>query len=491
MRGIAMVEIGKFTAETLCGRDTLLLGGGEGKMATVAAAVDEWPGLCPDTALIVFDHGGRLYESFAGEALLADFSSEGSVIPDVIEPFVSNEDIGISSENIAYAVRQALYQEIRSRDANDKFFDDLGKLVTDRMLAYMLETAKNVVQNIASSRGGEGEEGVSAALSRLNFFSLLCRQHRYIETLMTKTIGGESDLLPVKYRVAEAESEGRPLTREFALAKYILSRELRFQKNAERDAPAPFAGLLTTNGENTNTQRCIKMQADASTADFRALALMMVDNAALFAGNETLKLGDYLKAPAGRPLFVASSGNAAADRGFAPLLTAAAGAAARSAKRPAVVLIPEIDRWGMFNYLDKFRQNWERLSFTFGYDNFSRLSLESRSEEDRLLDTLYSSSAQRIWHASEEERLCKAFDTYVSEADVIYRPEDLDGEIRAIERDGRISYASLEEKPERQRVRKRARLRRSRGGSKLWITEGAKRREKLTLESLLEEGETL
>ncbi|WP_281679427.1 hypothetical protein, partial [Synergistes jonesii] len=174
-----------------------------------------------------------------------------------------------------------------------------------------------------------------------------------------------------------------------------------------------------------------------------------------------------------------------------PLLTAAAGAAARSAKRPAVVLIPEIDRWGMFNYLDKFRQNWERLSFTFGYDNFSRLSLESRSEEDRLLDTLYSSSAQRIWHASEEERLCKAFDAYVSEADVIYRPEDLDGEIRAIERDGRISYASLEEKPERQRVRKRARLRRSRGGSKLWITEGAKRREKLTLESLLEEGETL
>lgn len=486
-----MVEIEKFKAEMLCGRDTLLLGNSERKKATTAAVIDEWPKMCPDTALIVFDHGGELYERFAGEALLIDLSSEGSLIPDVIEPFVSNEDTGVSSENIAYAIRQAIYQEIRSRDANDKFFDDLGKLVTDRMLTYMLETAKNVVHNLAAASSREGNGWISETLDRINFFSIFCRQHRYIETLMTKIIGGESDILPVKYRITEEEKSGRPLTRELALAKYILTKELRFQKNGDRDAPAPFADLLMTNGDNTNTQRCIKMQADASTSDFRALLSMISDNTALFSENKTLKLEEYLRAPAGRPLFISGSGNAAADRGLAPLLTAAAGAAARNAKNSAVVLMPEIDRWGVFNYLDKFRQNWERLSFTFGYDNFFRLSLESRTDEERLIDTLYSSSSQRIWHASEEERICKAFGTYVSEADVTYAPEDLDSEIRAVEREGHVSYASLQELPERPRVRKRVRLRRSRHSATLWITAGAKKNGKLTLESLLEEGDTL
>ena len=486
-----MVEIEKFSAGIICGEDTLLLGNNERKNASIGKIIEMWPEACPDHALVVLDHKGRLYESFAGDALLADLSSEGSVIPDLIEPFAANEDIGAGSENIAYALRQAVYQEIKSRDANDKFFDDLGKLSTDRMLIYMLETAKNVVHNIAACASEEGGEGVVRLLARLNLFKIFCRQHRFIETLMTKTIGGESDTLPVKYRLKEAESKSGFITREFALAKYILDHELRFQKNGDRDAPVPFADLLFTNGDNTNTQRCIKMQADASTSDFRALITLMMRGSELFRGLETLKLGDYLASPEGRPLFVCSSGNTSADRGFAPLLIAALGAAARNTKRRAVILIPELDRWGLLNYLDKFRQSWDRLSFTFGYDNFSRLSLESRTEDDQLLETLYSASTQRIWHASEEERIGRAFGSYVSAADVIYRPEDLNEEIRAVEKEGRVSYSSLEESPPPSPVRKRARLRRSRQAAKLWITEGAARHEKLTLESLLEEGETL
>ena len=175
----------------------------------------------------------------------------------------------------------------------------------------------------------------------------------------------------------------------------------------------------------------------------------------------------------------------------AALLAAAAGAAAQNAGRRAVVLAPEIDRWGLVNLLDKFRQSWENLGFVFGYENFSRLSLESRAEEAQLIETLYSLSDRRVWHATKEERLNKAFDAYVSDADVIYRPDDLDGEIRAVEEDGRVRYASLEERPA-ERVRSREKLRRERGAeTKLWITDGAAKAERLTLESLLEEGETL
>ncbi len=486
-----MVEIEDFSAGLICGEDTLLLGNSERKNASIGRIIETWPESFPDRALIVLDHKGRLYESFAREALLADLSSEGSLIPDLIEPFIANEDIGVGSENIAYVIRQAVYQEIKSRDANDKFFDDLGKLVTDRMLLYMLETAKNVVHNLAACAGAEGEEGVIGTLPSLNLFQIFCRQHRFIETLMTKTIGGEAGILPVKYRLKEAEAASAFITREFALARYILEHELRFQKNGDRDAPLPFADLLSTNGDNTNTQRCIKMQADASTADFRALITLMRRGAGLFRSLNTLKLGEYLSAPQGRPLFVCSSGSASADRGFAPLLIAAIGAAAQNTKSSAVILIPELDRWGLLNYLDKFRQSWDRLSFTFGYDNFSRLSLESRTEDGQLLETLYSASTQRIWHASEEERLNRAFGTYVSAADVIYRPEDLNEEIRAVEKEGRVTYAALEEQPRPAPVKRRVRLRRTRRAAKLWIAEGAERHEKLTLASLLEEGETL
>lgn len=486
-----MIDIEKFSAELIYGQDTLLLGNKERKNTSVSRIIENWPALYPDTALVVLDHVGRLYESFAGDAILVDLASENSVMPDLIEPFVTNEDIGAGSTNIAYALRQSIYQEIKSRDANDKFFDDLGKLSTDRMLVYMLETEKNVLFNIAGAGDAGGEDEVMATVARVNLFPIFCRQHRYIETLMTKTIGGETDTLPVKYRLKEKLAQGEYLTREYALAKYILDHELRFQKNGDRDAPVPFADLLLTNGENTNTQRCIKMQADASTADFRALIALMMDNADIYEKLPTLKLGEYLQNPQGRPLFISSSGNAAADRGLAPLFVAAIGAAAQNTAKHAVILIPELDRWGLLNYLDKFRQSFRRLSFTFGYDNFSRLALESRTEDNRLLETLYSSSTQRLWHASEEERIEKAFDSYVSAADVMYRPEDLNEDILAVEKDGQVRYAAIEEKPAPAAVRHRVRLRRARGGGELWISRGAVRREKLTLESLLEEGETL
>ena len=480
-----MIDICNFGPGLARGGNTLMLGGNDRKAASFRALVEAWTREFPDDALIVLDHSGRLYESCAGEPMLADLASRGSVLPDLIEPFALNETAGESSANIANAVRQAAYQEIRSRDANDKFFDDLGKLVTDRMIVYMLETEKNVLRNIA---GGREIEGV---LGRLNLFSIFCRQHKYVESLMTKTVSGEKDALPDKRAIKAAESVGAQRTREHALAEYVLEKELRFQKNGDRDAPVPFADLLFTTSETSNTQRCIKMQADASTADFRALLSLVSDKAALLSALPTLKLDEYFKSPQGRPLFVCSCGSASADRGFAALLAAAAGAAAQNAGRRAVVLAPEIDRWGLVNLLDKFRQSWENLGFVFGYENFSRLSLESRAEEAQLIETLYSLSDRRVWHATKEERLNKAFDAYVSDADVIYRPDDLDGEIRAVEEDGKVSYASIEERPA-ERVRSREKLRRERGAeTKLWITDGAAKAERLTLESLLEEGETL
>ncbi|MEG1912692.1 MAG: hypothetical protein RR091_09415 [Cloacibacillus sp.] len=484
-----MIEIKNFGPELLYGSDTLMLGGGERKTASFRRTIEMWPDAYPDTALVVFDYSGKLYESCAANAVLADLSSENSVMPDIIEPFVTSERFGATSAGIARVIRHSVYEEIRSRDANDKFFDDLGKLSTERMFTYMLETEKNVLKNMAAARTDEGGALLSTIASH-NLWPIFCRQHQYIETLMTKTIGGETDALPVKYRLLEMEAAHGALTREFALSKYIMERELRFQKRGDREELVPFADLLLTNGDNTNTQRCIKMQADANTSNFRALMETVTENTALFAALPAFKLGDYINAPAGRVLFVCSSGNAAADRGFAPMLTAALGAAAQNAGRGAAVLIPELDRWGMLNFLDKFRQSWEELSFVFGYDNFSRLSLESRCEESQLIETLYSASAQRMWHAAEEERLTRAFDSYVSAADVIYRPEDLNDEIRAIERDGSISYVSFAEGPLRT-LRSRAKLRRSRKSSPLWITQGAEHFEKLTLESLLEEGETL
>ncbi|MCF0247716.1 MAG: hypothetical protein HUJ86_03825, partial [Synergistes sp.] len=393
------MKIGKFNADIIRSEDTLLLGGAERKNASVGTIIESWPDLYPDAALVIFDHRGRFYERFRGEAMLVDLASEGSLLPDLVEPFVTNEDFGSVSENIAYTMRRAVYQEIRSRDANDKFFDDLGKIVTDRTLLYMLETMKNVVHNIAACSGSEGESGIIKCLSSLNLFTIFCRQHAYIEALAMKTISGETDSLPVKERVREAEKSGL-VTREYSLAKYILEHELRYQKNSGRDAPVPFADILLTNGDNTNTQRCIKMQADASTAAFRALVSMMTREASLFRGLETLRLGDFLTNPGRRPLFVCSSGNTSADKGLAPLLIAALGAAGQNTGRGAVIIIPELDRWGVLNYLDMFRQSCEHLRFAFGYENFSRLALESRTEESKLIEALYSASTQRLWHAA-------------------------------------------------------------------------------------------
>ncbi len=477
-----------FTATHIHDNDTLFLGNAKGKHDSFVAVTEMLCNEFPETPLVVFDYGGSLYEKYAGYALLADFASEGSVIPDLLEPFLFNDRIGSSSENIAYTLRQAVYQEIRSRDANDKFFDDLGKVLTDRMFIYMLETEKNVLRNLLSAAD---ESDITKITRRLNLFKIFCRQHRYIETLMTKTIGGESDLLPTKYRLLEEMKKKSFLTREHALAKYIFDHELRFQKNGDREAPVPFADLLYTKSDNTNTQRCIKMQADASTLDFRALLTMLSRNEPLYRELPPLKLHQWITGEKIIPLYVCSSGNAQADCGIAPLLISAVGASVQSAKREAIIIIPELDKWGLLNHLDKLRQQWPHLHFAFAYDNFSRLALESRAGEEHLLETLFSASTQRLWHSTEEERLAKAFASYVSDADVIYRPQDLNDELRMIEKDGSVRYTELTAKEESIAHKKRNRLRRLGSKSKLWLTEGLAKPEKLTLASLLEEGESL
>ena len=60
-----------------------------------------------------------------------------------------------------------------------------------------------------------------------------------------------------------------------------------------------------------------------------------------------------------------------------------------------------------------------------------------------------------------------------------------------MEKEGRVTYAALEEQPRLCSSNRDVRLRRTRRAAKLWIAEGAERHEKLTLASLLEEGETL
>ena len=254
-----MIDICNFGPGLARGGNTLMLGGNDRKAASFRALVEAWTREFPDDALIVLDHSGRLYESCAGEPMLADLASRGSVLPDLIEPFALNETVGESSANIANAVRQAAYQEIRSRDANDKFFDDLGKLVTDRMIVYMLETEKNVLRNIAGGR--EIEE----VLGRLNLFSIFCRQHKYVESLMTKAVSGEKGALPDKRAIKAAESVGAQRTREHALAEYVLEKELRFQKNGDRDAPVPFADLLFTTSESA-ASRCRPTRARRTSA---------------------------------------------------------------------------------------------------------------------------------------------------------------------------------------------------------------------------------
>ena len=86
-----------FTATHIHDNDTLFLGNAKGKHDSFVAVTEMLCNEFPETPLVVFDYGGSLYEKYAGYALLADFASEGSVIPDLLEPFLFNDRIGSSS----------------------------------------------------------------------------------------------------------------------------------------------------------------------------------------------------------------------------------------------------------------------------------------------------------------------------------------------------------------------------------------------------------
>ena len=78
----------EFDTNRLCGGHCFIIGESSAKDSVIREMLNRHSG--SSGALVVLDYDGRFYESYGGEAVLADFSSVGSVVPDLLESSVGS-----------------------------------------------------------------------------------------------------------------------------------------------------------------------------------------------------------------------------------------------------------------------------------------------------------------------------------------------------------------------------------------------------------------
>ena len=124
-----------FNTGALLNGHNLILGDGKGKDRVVRDLIDNHDSR--KGALVVLDYDGRLYESYNGKAMLADFASSESVFPNLLETLLHSRRYGGNQKTFA-AMAQKLHAHTKpDKNNNDAFWSTMGTAAFKSYVEYL------------------------------------------------------------------------------------------------------------------------------------------------------------------------------------------------------------------------------------------------------------------------------------------------------------------------------------------------------------------
>ena len=307
---------------------------------------DPWRG-----ALVVLDYDGTLYESFGGEAVLADFSSKESAMPDILETLLRSKKYGADIKTFA-AMMQKLHAIPKpDKGSNDAFWSAMGTAAFMTYIEYLCAVYK--IDKLAAVHGagcGNGRRDLALLGSRSGEMMQIMRE------------------VTISQRDNDKKERDLPSEQLYQSLRRYVKRSCG--KNAE-----PFDGTLRNPGaQYSGTFQSIYMSMLSIADSFFKMMEMFQDKGEYLSGLPELTLSEFIARPSA-PLFLCGTRSPQANRALGASMLMASAAAAHDAGSAVTVVIPALERWDLYDALSYVKaEALNGFSTVVSFSNLSKLA---------------------------------------------------------------------------------------------------------------------
>ena len=415
-----------------------------------------------DGALIIFDYNGRLYESYEGDALLADFSSENSIVPDLLETLLHSR-YGASPKTFAAMMQELIVQTKPDRTSNDAYWSNISKAAFRDYIEYLCILYKVEKNSPAEARGRQKRDLVS----------LGCYANEMVN-LMNRLTEGHKAEKPQGYGTAKTQQT--PAYMSTPLYKLLKN----YAQATRGDEALPFDGTLRNPGTGqTSTFQSAYLTLLTFAGPFFRLMEMPEADGNNIARLPQLRLRNFTTAPSA-PLFLCGTRKSAANQAIASLALMAAACAADSTGAKITAIIPEIERWNLQSALKFVREEGFGNFFTISsFSDVRKLASAAGIDKKNALTELTESSDGVLWLYSTDSVCEEIFETGATAKERRYKLNEMSEHFAAYYDGYGLQYFSLPFKAESEYIKLRGRKSFGRAAAEPWIDKCCGREKKL------------
>lgn len=451
-----------FNTDALLNGHNLIIGDGKGKNRVVRDLINKHDSR--NGALIVLDYDGRLYESYNGKAMLADFASSESVFPNLLETLLHSKRYGGDQKTFA-AMSQKLHAHTKpDKNNNDAFWSTMGTTAFKSYVEYLCAVYK--IERLAMQyRAGEENGRRDLALYGRHAGKMM----QIMSDLTICKQGRDDD--------DEGDSLSDPLYK--LIERYV---QRQYGERAK-----PFGSTLRNPGSSySGTFQSILLSTLAVADSYFKLMELLEEQGEKLSSLPQLDMKECVTKNS-LPLFICGTKSQAANQAFGAMALMASAVAAHDAGKTVTVVIPELERWDMYEALSYVKgESLNGLSTVVSCSDLRKLSALAGIDKRSVVAGLVESSDKLLWLYSTDVVSEELFETGSSVKARSYRLNELGEQFAAYQESGKEPEYYVLPEPEPY-IRRRARTPMADDTSASWIDRvGAEEQEEI--ETLLFNG---
>lgn len=385
-------------------------------------------------ALVVLDYDGRLYESYNGKAMLADFASQESVFPNLFETLLHSKRYGGDQKTFA-AMAQKLHAHTKpDKNNNDAFWSTMGTTAFKSYVEYLCAVYK--IERLAMQyRAGEENDRRDLALYGRHAGKMM----QIMSDLTICKQGRDDD--------DEGDSLSDPLYK--LIERYV---QRQYGERAK-----PFGSTLRNPGSSySGTFQSILLSTLAVADSYFKLMELLEEQGEKLSSLPELDMHEFVTRNS-VPLFLCGTKSQAANQAFGAMALMASAVAAHDAGKTVTVVIPELERWDLYEALSYVKgESMNGLSTVVSCSDLRKLSALAGIDKRSVLAGLVESSDKLLWLYSTDTVSEELFETGSSVKARSYRLNELGEQFAAYQESGKEPEYYVLPEPEpyiRRRVR--------------------------------------
>ena len=365
-------------------------------------------------ALVVLDYDGKQYENYNGKAMLADFTSRESVVPNLLETLLHSKRYGGAPKTFSVMLQKLHAHPKPDRGSNDAFWSSMGTATFRAYVEYLCAVYKIERRTMQYGVGEECDRRDLALFGR--------HADKMVQIMNELTISR-----------SDRDNDDKDAIND-PLYKLIE----RYVHRQYGEKAQPFSGTIRNPGASySGTFQSILLSTFAVAESFFKLMELMEEKGASFSALPELDMMEFVSKPS-LPLFLCGSQSQQANQALGAMTLMAAAAAAHGAGKNVTVIIPELERWNLSEALAYAKgESLSGLSTVVSCTDLRKLAALAGTDKRSALSGLAESSDKQLWLYSADTVCEELFEACSSVKARSYRLNELGEQFAAYRENGK------------------------------------------------------